>query len=100
MDAHDELQSICRIHRIGQTRPVTVFKFYTRGTIEERILKRRQERGELAGGVNLITGSGEGEGEGGGEKGKGKDKDKENGAGGISAGRTITFDDLKLVFGV
>ena len=113
MDAHDEMQSICRIHRIGQTRPVAVYKFFTRGTIEERILKRRQERGELTGGVNTITGGGEGDEEGGGEKstegkskGKGKAGDSgagkagDSGAGGISASRTITFTDLKLIFGI
>lgn len=33
-----EDQAVDRVHRIGQDRPVTVTKFITRNTIEERIL--------------------------------------------------------------
>ena len=95
-DSHDEVQSICRIHRIGQTRPVRVYKFYTRGTIEERLLKRRQLRGELTGDVNTATGGG---GEADGEGDSSGSGNGDNSGGGISASRTITYDDLKLIFG-
>ena len=61
MDAHDEVQSICRVHRIGQTRPVTVLKLYNKDSIEERILKRRQMRGELSVSINATGGSGVGD---------------------------------------
>lgn len=37
-----EEQAIDRIHRIGQTRPVTVKRFVMKGTIEERILSVRR----------------------------------------------------------
>ena len=36
-----------RVHRIGQTRPVEIIKFFTRQTIDERLLRLRQKRGEL-----------------------------------------------------
>lgn len=37
-----EEQAIDRIHRIGQTRPVTVKRFVMKGTVEERILNARR----------------------------------------------------------
>jgi SNF2 family DNA or RNA helicase len=37
-----EAQATDRAHRIGQTRPVTVLRFLTRGTVEERV-RRMQE---------------------------------------------------------
>jgi SNF2 family DNA or RNA helicase len=38
-----EAQATDRAHRIGQTRPVTVYRLLTRGTVEERV-RRMQER--------------------------------------------------------
>jgi superfamily II DNA or RNA helicase len=38
-----EAQATDRAHRIGQSRPVTVYRFLTRGTVEERV-RRMQER--------------------------------------------------------
>ncbi|MDC7218780.1 MAG: DEAD/DEAH box helicase [Spirochaetales bacterium] len=42
-----EAQAIDRTHRIGQTRPVTAFRFIMKGTIEEKILKLQNRKREL-----------------------------------------------------
>ncbi|KAJ3317762.1 hypothetical protein HDU76_001066 [Blyttiomyces sp. JEL0837] len=34
----DDLQAMARVHRIGQTKPVVVYKLFVRDTVEERIL--------------------------------------------------------------
>ena len=39
-----DLQAIDRAHRIGQTRNVRIFRLITRGSIEERILTRAQQK--------------------------------------------------------
>jgi SNF2 family DNA or RNA helicase len=43
-----EDQASDRAHRIGQTRPVTVYRLVTRGTIEEQIVALHAEKRELA----------------------------------------------------
>ena len=45
-----------RAHRLGQTRPVTVYRLVTKGTVEERILQRAKQKNTMqniviAGGV-------------------------------------------------
>ena len=45
-------QAMDRAHRLGQTRQVTVYRLIARGTIEERILQRAQEKSE----VGCVTG--------------------------------------------
>ena len=40
-----EEQACDRVHRIGQTRPVTVKRFVMEGTVEERVLKVRRSLG-------------------------------------------------------
>lgn len=50
-----EDQASDRAHRIGQRRPVTVYRLVTRRTIEEKILKLHQEKRDLAG--SLLDGS-------------------------------------------
>ncbi|MDX1908199.1 MAG: DEAD/DEAH box helicase [Bacteroidia bacterium] len=43
-----EDQASDRAHRIGQERPVTIYRLVTKGTIEEKIVKLHQEKRELA----------------------------------------------------
>jgi SNF2 family DNA or RNA helicase len=50
-----EDQASDRAHRIGQQRPVTVYRLVTRNTIEEKIVKLHQEKRELA--SSLLDGS-------------------------------------------
>jgi superfamily II DNA or RNA helicase len=42
-----EAQAIDRIHRIGQTRPVTVCRLVARGTIEEKVLELQARKAKL-----------------------------------------------------
>jgi superfamily II DNA or RNA helicase len=56
-----EAQATARAHRIGQDKPVFVYKLIARGTLEERMLKlieRKQQLAEalLAGGSAALTG--------------------------------------------
>ncbi|MGC9195399.1 MAG: SNF2-related protein [Syntrophobacteraceae bacterium] len=44
-----EDQASDRAHRIGQQRPVTIYRLVTKGTIEEKIVKLHQEKRDLAG---------------------------------------------------
>ena len=39
-----DLQAMDRAHRIGQTKPVTVFRFVTEGTVEEKIIERADRK--------------------------------------------------------
>jgi SNF2 family DNA or RNA helicase len=43
-----EDQAMGRAHRIGQQRPVTVYRLVTRGTIEERIVELHHDKRALA----------------------------------------------------
>jgi SNF2 family DNA or RNA helicase len=43
-----EDQATDRAHRIGQTRPVTVYRLITLGTIEEKIVRLHHEKRDLA----------------------------------------------------
>ncbi len=43
-----EAQATDRAHRIGQTRPVTVYRLLTRGTVEERVLALQERKRGLA----------------------------------------------------
>lgn len=40
-------QAMDRVHRIGQTRDVTIYRMVTRATIEESILRRAQIKGDI-----------------------------------------------------
>ena len=50
-----EDQASDRAHRIGQTRPVTIYRLITKGTIEEQIVELHQRKRELAG--SLLAGT-------------------------------------------
>ena len=43
-----EDQAADRAHRIGQKRPVTVYRLVTANTIEEKIVRLHQEKRDLA----------------------------------------------------
>jgi superfamily II DNA or RNA helicase len=43
-----EAQATDRAHRIGQTRPVTVYRLLTRGTVEEQVVRLQARKRELA----------------------------------------------------
>jgi hypothetical protein len=38
------IKAMDRAHRLGQTKPVTVYRLVTKGTIEERILLRAKQK--------------------------------------------------------
>ena len=50
-----EDQASDRAHRIGQTRPVTIYRLVCKNTIEEKIVQLHQEKRDLAG--SLLEGS-------------------------------------------
>ena len=43
-----EDQAMGRAHRIGQTRPVTVYRLVTKGSVEERIIELHHDKRALA----------------------------------------------------
>ena len=47
-----ESQATDRAHRIGQTRPVTVYRLLTRGTVEEKVVKMQAGKRDLAAGLD------------------------------------------------
>ena len=53
-----EMQATDRAHRIGQTRPVTVYRLLTRGTVEEKVVRLQGRKRELATAIDE-TGTGD-----------------------------------------
>lgn len=49
------LQAEARAHRIGQTKPVTVYKLCTQGTVEEQMMGRIQKKLYLSAKVSLLS---------------------------------------------
>ena len=47
-----EAQATDRAHRIGQTRPVTVYRLLTRGTVEEKVVRLQAKKRDLAAGID------------------------------------------------
>jgi SNF2 family DNA or RNA helicase len=43
-----EDQASARAHRMGQTRPVTIYRLIARGTIEEKIIELHRHKRDLA----------------------------------------------------
>jgi superfamily II DNA or RNA helicase len=52
-----EAQATDRAHRIGQTRPVTVYRLLTRGTVEERVRRMQDKKRAL---IDATTGESDG----------------------------------------
>ncbi|MDO5567385.1 MAG: C-terminal helicase domain-containing protein, partial [Planctomycetia bacterium] len=52
-----ENQASDRVHRIGQKRPVTIYRMITKGTIEEKIVDLHQRKEQLARDILEETGS-------------------------------------------
>lgn len=50
-----EAQASARAHRRGQTQPVTIYRLYYTGTVEEVMLERTNWKNELAGEAVIIT---------------------------------------------
>jgi SNF2 family DNA or RNA helicase len=57
-----EAQAAGRAHRIGQSRPVTVYRLLTAGTIEERIIEMHETKRAIADALLERTEEGEGDG--------------------------------------
>jgi SNF2 family DNA or RNA helicase len=51
-----EAQAMDRAHRIGQSKPVFVYKLVARGTVEEKILALQERKAELA--ASILEGGG------------------------------------------
>ena len=47
-----EAQATDRAHRIGQTRPVTVYRLLTRGTVEEKVVRMQIRKSALAAAID------------------------------------------------
>jgi SNF2 family DNA or RNA helicase len=47
-----EAQATDRAHRIGQIRPVTVYRLLTRGTVEEKVVRLQMKKRELASAID------------------------------------------------
>jgi superfamily II DNA or RNA helicase len=54
-----EAQATDRAHRIGQTRPVTVYRLLTRGTVEEKVVRLQAKKRELANAIDDENGVGD-----------------------------------------
>ena len=51
-----EKQAADRAHRIGQSRPVTIYRLIARDTVEERVLALHKEKRDLA--ADMLDGTG------------------------------------------
>jgi len=76
-----DAQAVDRCHRIGQTKPVTVYKLVAEGTVDERIYRRAVGKKEKTEAL-LESGGGEEGEEGGGGGGEG--------GGGVGGGKEIS----------
>jgi len=48
------VEAMDRVHRLGQTKQVTVYRLITKSTIEERILLRAQQKHEVCIRVSVV----------------------------------------------
>jgi SNF2 family DNA or RNA helicase len=47
-----EAQATDRAHRIGQTRPVTIYRLIARGTVEEKVVSRQNQKRQVAAAID------------------------------------------------
>ncbi|KAI1490786.1 RAD5-like protein [Biscogniauxia mediterranea] len=85
-----EDQAVDRVHRLGQTRPVTVYKLFVEGSVEERVLDIQREKRKLVALAFREDEDGEGDGEGA-RRRRGRNG---NGSGSGSAKRAADVDRL------
>mmetsp|Transcript_22558 Transcript_22558/g.51653 ORF Transcript_22558/g.51653 Transcript_22558/m.51653 type:complete len:406 (-) Transcript_22558:75-1292(-) len=50
-----DLQTMARIYRTGQTKPTTIYRLFTTGTVEEIVYQRQIQKGNLASAVSEKT---------------------------------------------
>ncbi|GAA5824225.1 hypothetical protein JCM11251_001575 [Rhodosporidiobolus azoricus] len=83
-----DAQAMARIHREGQARTCYIYRFFTVGTLDEKVFQRQITKLALAGSIM-------GEDSAAGETGKGKDSSNKGSSGGSN---TFSPEELRAIF--